>query len=266
MKSITRKSLLYKSKVNYGDYSLNHIKGCSHGCKFPCYEMMQKIRYGKIKDYKEWTQPKVVKNALELLDKEIPKLKDKIKVVNLCFSTDLFMFGQDEIKELSLEIISRLNKNGIKVTTLTKGICPKELANDKYSRENEYGITLVSLDPEFQMAYEPGASPIVERLKALKYLHKRGLKTWVSIEPYPAPNIVSQDLLELLEKVKFVDKIVFGSWNYNPLVSAYPNKKKFYLDCSETLRKFCENNKIEFHVKIKGLEFERLRNAGIFTT
>ena len=35
--NIERKSLLYKTDVEYGDYSLNHIQGCSHGCKYPCF-------------------------------------------------------------------------------------------------------------------------------------------------------------------------------------------------------------------------------------
>lgn len=264
MKKITRKSLLYKTKVNYGDYSINHVEGCSHGCKFPCYEMMQKMRYGTIKNYNDWIEPKIVANALELLDKEIPRLKDKIKVVNLCFSTDPFMFQQEEVKALTLEIISRLNKNGIKVVTLSKGICPKELTDKSYSQKNEYGITLVSLDKDFQKRFEPGAAPLDERLKALEYLHKKGLRTWISLEPYPTPNIVSQDFMKILEKIKFVDKIVFGSWNYNKQVSEYPNKKEFYLDCAVILKEFCEKNWIKLHVKIKGLEFEKFRNPNIF--
>ena len=32
-----RKSLIYKTAVEYGDYTLNHVTGCSHGCKYPCY-------------------------------------------------------------------------------------------------------------------------------------------------------------------------------------------------------------------------------------
>ena len=30
---IQRKTLLYKSEVEYADFCLNHIEGCSHGCK-----------------------------------------------------------------------------------------------------------------------------------------------------------------------------------------------------------------------------------------
>ena len=44
-KSIKRKTLLYKTGVEYGDYTINHIQGCSHGCKYPCYAMMMAKRF-----------------------------------------------------------------------------------------------------------------------------------------------------------------------------------------------------------------------------
>ena len=86
--SINRKSLLYKTGVEYGDYTVNHVQGCSHGCLYPCYAMMMAKRFGTVKNYDEWIKPKVVDNAIELLEKELPKLKDKIKSVQLCFTTD----------------------------------------------------------------------------------------------------------------------------------------------------------------------------------
>ena len=75
MKTIERKTMLYKTGVEYGDYTINHVQGCAHGCKFPCYAMMMAKRFGKAKTYEEWCEPKLVSNALEILDKEIPKLK-----------------------------------------------------------------------------------------------------------------------------------------------------------------------------------------------
>ena len=33
---IERKTMLYKTGVEYGDYTMNHIQGCAHGCKYPC--------------------------------------------------------------------------------------------------------------------------------------------------------------------------------------------------------------------------------------
>ena len=91
MKTIIRKTMLYQTGVEYGDYTMNHVQGCSHGCKFPCYAFLLKKRFGQIKDYEQWLEPCLVSNTLELLDREIPRLRDKIQSVHLCFSTDPFM-------------------------------------------------------------------------------------------------------------------------------------------------------------------------------
>ncbi len=250
MQKIYRKSLLYKSGVEYADYCLNHVEGCSHGCMYPCYAMMMKKRCGVIKNYQDWIKPKIVANAIELLDKEIPKLKDKIKFVHLCFSTDPFMYEQPEVEEMTLKVIARLNKDKIRCTVLTKGVYPKDLIDTKkYSNKNEYGITIVSLNEKFRSIFEPKASPFLKRIKTLKRLHESGLKTWVSMEPYPTPNLVKQNLLEILEKVSFVDKIVFGRLNYNSAVAEYRDYKNFYNECAEIVSKFCEINKINYHIK-----------------
>ncbi|MDD5290258.1 MAG: radical SAM protein [Patescibacteria group bacterium] len=251
MLKITRKSLLYKSAVEYADYCINHVEGCSHGCKFPCYAMNMKKRCGVIKDYQDWIRPKIVENALELLDKEIPKLKHKIKVVHLCFTTDPFMYGQKEVCDLTLKIIEKLNKNGIRCTVLTKGIYPKELTDTKkYSVENEYAITLVSLDEKFKKKFEPYTAPYEQRIEALKYLHSYGLKTWVSMEPYPTPNLApDQKLKNILEKVKFVDKIIFGKLNYNVKITEFEDNKNFYDNCAKIVIDFCNKNKIKYHIK-----------------
>jgi len=250
MKTIKRKSLLYKSGVEYADYCINHAEGCSHGCRFPCYAMMMKKRCGIIKDYKEWIKPKIVGNALELLDKELPKLKHKIKVVHLCFTTDPFMHNQPEICDLTLKIIERLNKDNIRCTVLTKGVYPKDLINiEKYGDKNEYAITLISLDEEFKKKFEPYSAPYKDRIKSLKYLHDKGLKTWVSMEPYPTPNLTNQNLSEILKEISFVDKIIFGKLNYNVKSNQFDDNKGFYQDCANMVIKFCENNNIGYHIK-----------------
>lgn len=247
MESITRKTMLYKTGVEYGDYTMNHVLGCSHGCKFPCYAFLLKKRFGQVKSYDDWVKPKIVSNTLELLDKEIPRLKSKIKSVQLCFSTDPFMYGYEEISEMSLSAIKKLNDAAIKCTVLTKGILPPELA--KLSKENEYGITLVSLDEQYRKNFEPGSAFYSDRISALKFLHDEKFKTWVSIEPYPTPNIIRQDLEKILSAVGFVDKIIFGRTNYSKEISAYPDHKNFYNRCAEQVIKFCEENKIAYHIK-----------------
>ncbi len=247
MKIIPRKSLLYKTGVEYGDYTINHVQGCAHGCKYPCYAMMMAKRFGKIKSYEEWCDPKLVINAIEILQKEIPKMKEKINSVQLCFTTDPFMYGYPEVTELSIKIIRLLNDFGIKCTALTKGILPEQLKD--LSMENEYGITLISLDENFRKKMEPNAAPYAERISSLRKLHEAGCKTWVSIEPYPTPNIINQSYDEILNEINFVDKIIFGRLNYNKDVTAYKQHKEFFNELAEQTINYCVNKGINFHIK-----------------
>lgn len=247
MKTIIRNTMLYKTGVEYGDYTINHVQGCAHGCKYPCYAMMMAKRFGKAKTYEEWCEPKLAENALEILDKEIPKLKDKINSVHLCFSTDPFMYGYEEVSNMSIEIIKKLNAADIKCTVLTKGILP--LALSELSSQNEYGITLVSLDESFRAEMEPNTAPYQERIAALRTLHDAGCKTWVSIEPYPTPNFIEQDLNEILEAISFCDKIIFGRLNYNKKVSEYKDHKAYFNKLAQQVIDYCEANGKQYHIK-----------------
>lgn len=247
LERITRKTMLYKTNVEYGDYTMNHVLGCSHGCLYPCYAMLLAKRFGNVKSYEEWIQPKIVENTLDLLDKEIPKLKQKIHSVQLSFTTDPFMYGYDEIKELSLKSIEKLNQARIKCTVLTKGLLPLELTN--FSKRNEYGITLISLDEHFRERIEPNASPYSERIQSLYDVHKKDFKTWVSIEPYPTPNLINQNLEEILNEIKFVNKIIFGRTNYNKEITSYKGHKQFYNEQAQKVIDFCLKNNIQYHIK-----------------
>ena len=209
--------MLYKTGVEYGDYTMNHVLGCSHGCLYPCYAFLMAKRFGKVGNYEQWCTPKLVSNTLELLDREIPRLKSKIESVQLCFTTDPFMYGYDEVCKMSLAAIKKLNAAGIRCTVLTKGLLPIELTD--LSQKNEYGITLISLDEDFRKQVEPNASSYSERIASLKALHDKGCHTWVSIEPYPTPNLIHQDLLAILETISFADRIIFGRTNYSKEVA-----------------------------------------------
>ncbi len=143
---------------------------------------------------------------------------------------DPFMLGYSEICDMSINIIKKINYYNIKCITLTNGLLPKEL--ETTSSENEYGIILISLNEDYRQDSEPGSAPYIDRIEHLKYLHKKGFKTWVSIEPYPTPNIISQDFSSILESIKYVDKIIFGRLNYNKQV----------ID-------FCNNNNIQQYIK-----------------
>ena len=85
----------------------------------------------------------------------------------------------------------------------------------------------------------------------MKALHDAGCKTWVSIEPYPTPNLIEQDLQEILDAVSFADKIIFGRTNYCKEANSYKNHKAFYNQMAAQVMEFCEEHGIQCHIKEK---------------
>lgn len=244
---ITRKTMLYQTKVEYGDWAMNHVQGCSHGCQYPCYAFLMARRFGRAKMREEWMRPSIVDNTLDLLRRELPKHKGEIERVQLCFTTDPFMVGYPDVSKMSIDAIKLINEHGIPCVVLTKGMLPMELA--ELSGINRYGITLVSLDEGFREEMEPGAAPLADRLAALKALSNVGCKTWVSMEPYPTPNVHEQDLQPILEAVSFTDQIVFGRVHYDRRTSAYEDLDAFYRGAAKQVCTFCEENGIDYHIK-----------------
>lgn len=97
--------------------------------------------------------------------------------------------------------------------------------------------------------YEPHAAPLKERINSLKKLQQKGFKTWTSIEPYPTPNILRQDLKDILEVVSFVNRIVFGKLNYNVKSSQFEWADEFYNSQVRVVINFCKKNNIDCYIK-----------------
>ncbi|WP_165849135.1 radical SAM protein [Candidatus Cryosericum septentrionale] len=238
MDMVTRKSLLYRTGIGgTGAYAATHVVGCSHGCRFPCYAFLMMQRFGKVASYEEWCQPRLVANALQLAQKELPRLRGKARYVHLSFATDTFMYQHPEVTALTLQLMRLINSYDIPVHTLTKGVIPDEAL--QLSHHNQFGITLVSVDEDFRTRYEPGTAPYPERIAGLRRAHDLGLHCFVNMEPYPPPNIWQQDVLRVLEAVDFVDEIRLGQLNYNDTVKQYPGWRAFYRRTGVTARDWC---------------------------
>lgn len=247
METITRKSMLYPTKVEYGDYCMNHVLGCSHNCIF-CYAYALKRRFGKVLNRSEWATPKLVSNTIDLLHKEIPRLKDKIESAQLCFCTDPFQAAYPEIAKMTIDSIKLLNSYGIPCHVLTKGVYLVDEMKD-LSKINSFGITLSSLSPEYTKKYEGDSALPAVRLQALRQLKDEGFHVWISMEPYPTPNMCSQSLTALLEEISWVDHIVFGRCNYFKEATSYLGHKEFFHQCALDLMEYCKEHNISYHIK-----------------
>jgi len=242
METVRRKSLLYRSGLGF--WCVNHVQGCAHACRYPCYAFMMAKHYGRARDEADWRRPRLVENAVELLERQLTRKRERIDVVHLCLTTDPFMVGYSEVTSHSLALIERLNGHGVRASVLTKGVLPAELAGPRYDRGNTIGISLVSLDEGFRRRFEPGAAPYQERIAALERLHAAGCRTLVHIEPYPTSNILRQEVGPLLEAVAFVDELYFGGWNYSPLAGASAERDGFYRSQGRVVRAFCRQHHI----------------------
>jgi DNA repair photolyase len=247
MEKVHRKSLLYRSGLGF--WCVNHVQGCAHGCRYPCYAYLMASRYGRVRDEADWRRPRLVENAVELLERQLTRKRDRVDVVHLCLTTDPFMVGHPEVTTLSLALIARLNAHGVLASVLTKGIPPAELADARYDRRNTVGISLVSLDEDFRRRFEPGTAPYLERIAGLERLHAADCRTLVHIEPYPTPNIVQQEVGPLLEAVAFVDELYFGGWNYSALARSSAERDGFYRSQGRIVRAFCRRHRIRATVE-----------------
>ena len=79
---------------------------------------------------------------------------------------------------------------------------------DLYGPSDWFVVTLTFCDPDDSKRYEPGASLPKDRIKALEEAHRRGIQTWVSMEPVLDPD----QTLHLIEIThEFVDHFRVGS-------------------------------------------------------
>jgi DNA repair photolyase len=207
--------------------ALNVALGCPNRCGY-C--------FGRIAFFKpDWTNMRLPEqNPLDIVKKQ----KFNPEGVFLSFATDPFV---KENRKNTLDLLTFFRERNILTATLSKVDVPD-------IKGNRNGMTIVSLDPKFNLAWEPKAPLSSERIRKLKARHYEGEYTWISMEPFPPPEIWEQDLIELLEEIKFVDFIIFGKWNYDNRAST-KEAISFYREKAIEFRDFCEAYKIRYWIK-----------------
>jgi DNA repair photolyase len=238
---------LYRPKGKAGEYAsfaCNFYVGCSNGCEY-CY--LKKGIGKKTLGGDKPTLKKCFRNeehAVRVFMDELFKGPNGIdKNPSIFREGILFTFTSDPcLKEtwlLNGVVIKNILRLGIPCQLLTKRTewIFTELGSDLLSTEAaklylSVGFTLTGRDD-----LEPKAAPNDERIEALKLLHKRGIKTFASIEPV----IDIDKSLEIVKKTAdFVDLFKVGllsGGKYKTAdlrqfvadLAAIPGKPKIYL-------------------------------------
>jgi len=173
--------------------------------------MFNSIRRKQCRDRADWMNPRIVKDAINQLERELSHPLKDLKEIWLCPVTDCYQPIEDTVL-LTRGILKVLISHKVPTRILTKSV--GVLHDSKLIIENRalvsVGFTITALDEDIRREYEPNASPVWNRVRALAYFHKHDVKTWCSVEP-----ILDEHPTAVLDTLKDdVDYWYFGKDNY----------------------------------------------------
>lgn len=241
VKEVFCKTALVKSKLPGVDYALNPYRGCQHACLY-CYSpsvLREERPWGSFVDVKV--------NLPRVLSKELRNKEGG--VVSISTVTD----GYQPIErryQLTRRCLLQLLKRDFPISVQTKSsLVLRDLEIIKKFSDRDVGFTITTIDDRARRGYEPFASPVEERLAALKEIAKNGIDTWVFIGPImPYITDKGDDLKTLIRELSranvkevIVDKLRmkpglnekikgFISKNYPGLVRHYGKINEDYFD------------------------------------
>jgi len=192
-----------KGRANeYGSLACNIYSGCNHGCYY-CYapNVVKKTREA----FAQVTpRPLIVESVKRQLD------RDKItgELIHLCFTCDPYPAAIDTL--VTREVIKAIKEAGNRVQILTKGGIRAERDFDLLDGGDMFGVTVTKYEQRHHL-HEPNAAHVIDRLMTLGNAAKRGIKTWVSLEPVIDP----ESVYTLIQSNHPIDLFRIGKLNYH---------------------------------------------------
>lgn len=187
----TCKTALSKSGLSY-DYTINPYTGCLHGCVY-CYANFMRRFSGHLQDpWGSFVDVKV--NLLEILAKELPRRPaGSVWLSSVC---DPYQQVEAKYKLTRgvIELISSYRKYSVSILTKNALILRDLDLLTRIKQRLDIGFTITTFNPKAQPIFEPNASPLEDRLDALRKLNSEGFDTWVFIAPMLP--FVTEDTLE----------------------------------------------------------------------
>jgi len=207
---VSCKGVLTKSNLPEVDYCINPYIGCMHKCVY-CYASFMR-RFTGHKDQKWGSFLDIKVNAAEVLGRQRFSKKKKGTIL-IGSVTDAYQAIERKCG-LTRKILEILVDQGFSISILTKSsLVTRDIDLFKRMEDIEVGMTITSLDDRASRIFEAGASLPRERIEALAFLKKSGIKTYAFIGPI-LPGVT--DLRKILEELEGkVDFVMFESLNLN---------------------------------------------------
>jgi DNA repair photolyase len=204
VKEVKAKSILNKSKIF--DYCLNPYTGCQINCAY-CYARLFMRRYsGHSEAWGEFVDVKV--NAVEILKRQVNKAKrGTVWISSVCDP-----YQPLEAKyALTRSCLEELAKKEFPINIQTKSkLVLRDLDLFQEFEAIEVGFTITTDDEQVAALFEPGATSVQERLRALEKIHSSGIRTFAFVGPVLPGN--PEKLVESLEGK--ADTVLIDRMNY----------------------------------------------------
>lgn len=203
VKEIKAKSALVASKLPDTDYVINPYTGCAFGCSYCYASFMGRFVGKKIDDWGNYVFVKT--NLLEVLDKQLTKIKDKTKTIFLSSVTDPYQ-GIETKYQLTRGVLKLLIKHHWtgSISILTKSsLVTRDIDLFKQLKKVEVGLTITTTEDKVSQFLEKSAPPVSLRLKALTKLNQANIKTYAFIGPLlPHFSTTPEKLKKIFDSLK----------------------------------------------------------------
>lgn len=211
VREILAKSILNKSKIF--DYCLNPYTGCQTGCRY-CYARLFMPRYSGHKEpWGEFVDVKV--NAVDLLKKQLARAKKgTVWISSVCDPYQKLEAGYG----LTGACLEELLKKQFPVNIQTKSkLILRDLDVLRGFAEIDAGFTIATDDERVAKIFEPQASPVEDRIKALEVIHEAGIRTFAFLGPLLPGN--PERLVDKLAGK--VDYVYIDKMNYTGAIRSF---------------------------------------------
>lgn len=203
---VPARTYVSKSKIPGTDYVINPYVGCPHKCVYCYAEYMRKFS-GHAEAWGDFLDVKRCPVPLK------PAMLFRASVM-LCSVTDPYN-PYEQKYEVTRQALKQLLYCQANVRILTKSaLVVRDIELFKRFTHFEAAVSFSSADESFRQLAEPGASPVEDKIIALKTLHESGLKTAVMMAPV-FPGITDWKKIIALTR-PYTDRYGFDSLNLRP--------------------------------------------------
>jgi DNA repair photolyase len=192
------KTALSKTGVSSYDYTVNPYTGCQNGCVY-CYANFMRRFSGHLQD--PWgTFVDVKVNLLDVLGKELPRRPGgSIWLSSVCDPYQP-LEKKYELSRGVIDLVSIDNRFSLSVLTKSSLVFRDLDLLQRMKDRVDVGFTITTFSQNAQPIFEPYASYVTDRIKALGRLGEADIDTWVFIAPI-LPYVTEERLEQGLQRL-----------------------------------------------------------------